>query len=47
MVEKNLLLAAHECLLKVHAIAPEENYIKRHLSIVESRLNSQAASKQP
>ena len=44
MVEKGDLIAAHECLQNVHAKAPEESYIKKHLSIVQSRL--QAAIKQ-
>ena len=44
MVEKGDLIAAHECLQNVLAKAPEESYIKKHLSIVQSRL--QAAIKQ-
>ena len=46
MVEKGHLKAAHSCLLKVHAMAPDQAYILKHLSIVESRLEA-ANTKQP
>jgi cytochrome c-type biogenesis protein CcmH/NrfG len=38
MVEKKDLRSAHECLQQVHRLAPNEAYIKKHLAIVESRL---------
>lgn len=38
MVEKKDLESAHDCLLQVHKLAPNEAYIKKHLAIVESRL---------
>ena len=38
MVEKKDLESARECLMEVHKLAPGEAYIKKHLAIVESRL---------
>ena len=40
MVEKKELQKAYDCLLEVHQIAPEELYIKKHLSIVEKKLSA-------
>ncbi|RWS30803.1 transmembrane and TPR repeat-containing protein-like protein [Leptotrombidium deliense] len=37
-VERGQLSDAEECLMRVTAIAPNENYVKRHLKIVRSRI---------
>ena len=38
MVEKKELQKAYDCLLEVHQMAPQEMYIKKHLAIVEKKL---------
>ncbi|KAL5009556.1 hypothetical protein ScPMuIL_011861 [Solemya velum] len=38
-VEKQDLITAEKCLSHVHDMAPEEEYITRHLNIVRTRLN--------
>lgn len=42
MVEQGNLQKAHDCLMTVHKMAPEEAYIKRHLQIVENRMAAAA-----
>ncbi|XP_049825816.1 protein O-mannosyl-transferase Tmtc3-like [Aethina tumida] len=37
-VERGKLLEARECLEKAHALAPEEDYVLRHLQIVQNRI---------
>lgn len=37
-VERGLLMKAHACLQEAHALAPSEDYIIKHLQIIESRL---------
>jgi protein O-mannosyl-transferase len=37
-VERGLLMKAHACLQEAHALAPNEDYIIKHLQIIESRL---------
>jgi len=46
MVERGQLGEAKECLARAHAIAPEEEYITRHLDIVVTKMaeNEAAAS---
>ncbi|XP_057340182.1 protein O-mannosyl-transferase Tmtc3 [Microplitis mediator] len=39
MVERGQLNLAAQCLEKASALAPEQDYIRKHLSIVKSRLN--------
>ena len=41
MVNKKDLNSAYNCLMEVHKLAPHEAYIKKHLAIVESRLQGQ------
>jgi len=41
MVNKKDLKSAYDCLMEVHKLAPHEAYIKKHLAIVESRLQGQ------
>ena len=41
MVNKKDLKNAYDCLMEVHKLAPHEAYIKKHLAIVESRLQGQ------
>ncbi|XP_049764898.1 protein O-mannosyl-transferase Tmtc3 [Schistocerca cancellata] len=38
-VERGNLLKAETCLLRAHRLAPEEDYVLRHLGIVQSRIN--------
>ncbi len=38
MVEKGLLNEASECLKKVQSLAPDQEYIGKHLAIVENRI---------
>ena len=38
MVERGQLAPARDCLRKAHSIAPDEDYITRHLEIVESKI---------
>ncbi|CAH0560711.1 unnamed protein product [Brassicogethes aeneus] len=38
-VERGKLLEAKECLEKAHLLAPEEDYVLRHLQIVTNRIN--------
>ena len=42
MVERGQLAPARDCLRKAHHIAPEEDYITRHLEIVESKIRETA-----
>lgn len=37
-VERGLLMKAHACLQEAHALAPHEDYIIKHLQIIETRL---------
>ena len=38
MVEQGRLMEAHQCLLEVQTMAPKEEYVTKHLQIVESRI---------
>lgn len=38
-VERGDLLKAEKCLSHVHSLAPNEEYITRHLNIVRSKIN--------
>lgn len=38
-VERGNLLEAEKCLQRVHALAPDEDYIARHLQIVQTRIS--------
>jgi tetratricopeptide (TPR) repeat protein len=44
LVEQGHLEQARECLLKVMDMAPSEEYIKRHLQIVENRIRAAATA---
>ena len=44
LVEQGYLERARECLLKVMDMAPSEEYVKRHLQIVENRIRAAAAT---
>lgn len=37
-VERGLLESAEECLKKAHKLAPKEDYVLRHLTIVRNRI---------
>lgn len=38
-VERGNLIEAENCLKRVHILAPNEDYIIRHLQIVQTRIN--------
>lgn len=38
MVERGHLTKAEQCLKQVHLLSPDEEYILRHLNIVQARL---------
>lgn len=38
-VERGNLIEAENCLKRVHILAPDEDYIVKHLQIVQSRIN--------
>ena len=40
LVEQGQLQQARECLIKVQEMAPKEDYVKRHLQIVENRIKN-------
>lgn len=40
-VERGELAKAEHCLIKAHHMAPNEDYIKRHLKIVRARIHRQ------
>lgn len=44
-VERGRLLQANSCLLHAHQLAPHEDYILRHLQIIETRLSKLRAQK--
>ncbi len=44
LVEQGHLDQARECLIQVQEIAPNEDYVKRHLQIVENRIRAAAAA---
>jgi hypothetical protein len=47
MVERGDLLGARTCLADAHRLAPHEDYVKKHLEIVESKIEeSLGAEKQ-
>lgn len=45
-VERGLLQYAEACLLKAVSLAPKEEYLLRHLSIVRSRIKKQKMEEQ-
>lgn len=45
-VERGLLQYAEVCLLKAVSLAPKEEYLLRHLSIVRSRIKKKRAEEQ-
>jgi len=47
MVERGNLGAARECLENAHNLAPHEEYISRHLEIIEKKIAETIHVKQP
>ena len=47
MVERGQLGAARTCLQKAHSLAPHEDYIRKHLDIVETKLKEANSSTNP
>lgn len=45
-VERGLLKEAETCLQKAHLMAPHEDYIVKHLKIVQNRLHAKQAPDQ-
>lgn len=45
MVEKGQLMKAKDCLELAHSLAPEEQYIRRHLSIVKAKIAKASGDK--
>ena len=47
MVERGNLGSARECLRHAHTIAPQEDYIKRHLEIIEKKIAESQEKRRP
>ena len=46
MVERGDLLGARTCLADAHRLAPHEDYVKKHLEIVEAKIQETMAERQ-
>ena len=46
MVERGDLLGARTCLADAHRLAPHEDYVKKHLEIVETKIQEMLAERQ-